>query len=209
LLQARFLHYQPAETNTSIRDGWFYRDDTAQRVRTAEEVFDIYERAVGGNSIFLLNIPPNRQGRFSGRDVAVLETVGKRIRETYGKNLLEGARGPREILDGDLSTRVLAKAANRQLVITTPEPVTINRFVIQESVTTHSERIEAHALDAWVNGEWKEIAAGTNVGYKRILRFRPVTSNRFRIRILQSRLEPAISEVSAHFDKLSDGLPSE
>jgi len=209
LLQARFLHYQPAETNTSIRDGWFYRDDTAQRVRTAEEVFDIYERAVGGNSIFLLNIPPNRQGRFSGRDVAVLETVGKRIRETYGKNLLEGARGPREILDGDLSTRVLAKAANRQLVITTPEPVTINRFVIQESVTTHSERIEAHALDAWVNGEWKEIAAGINVGYKRILRFRPVTSNRFRIRILQSRLEPAISEVSAHFDKLSDGLPSE
>ncbi len=209
LLQARFLHYQPAETNTSIRDGWFYRDDTSQRVRTAEEVYDIYERAVGGNSIFLLNIPPNRQGRFSDRDVAVLETVGRRIRETYGINLLEGARGPREILDGDNKTGVLAKGSNRQLVITVPGPVTVNRFVIQESVTTHSERIEAHALDALVNGEWKEIAAGTNVGYKRILRFPPVTSNSFRIRILQSRLVPAISEVSAHFDKPSAGILSE
>ena len=60
-----YLHYQPAETNTSIREGWFYRDDTHQKVRSADDVFDIYERAVGGNSIFLLNIPPNREGKFS------------------------------------------------------------------------------------------------------------------------------------------------
>src|SRR5574344_216012 len=47
-----YLHYQPAETNTSIREGWFYRDDIYQKVRNADDVFDIYERSVGGNSIF-------------------------------------------------------------------------------------------------------------------------------------------------------------
>ena len=50
LYKARYLHYQQAETNTSIREGWFYRDDTHQKVRSADDVFDIYERAVGGNS---------------------------------------------------------------------------------------------------------------------------------------------------------------
>lgn len=41
-----YLHYQPAETNTSIRAGWFYANDTHQKVRSADDVFDIYERAV-------------------------------------------------------------------------------------------------------------------------------------------------------------------
>ena len=45
LYKARYLHYQQAETNTSIREGWFYRDDTHQKVRSTDDVFDIYERA--------------------------------------------------------------------------------------------------------------------------------------------------------------------
>ncbi len=48
LYKGKFLHYQQAETNTSIREGWFYRDDTRQKVRSTDDVFDIYERAVGG-----------------------------------------------------------------------------------------------------------------------------------------------------------------
>lgn len=101
LYKGDYLHYQQAETNTSIREGWFYRDDTQQKVRSADDVFDIYERAVGGNSTFLLNIPPNRDGRFSDRDVATLKEVGQRIRETYGADLLKGASGPAEVLDED------------------------------------------------------------------------------------------------------------
>ncbi len=61
LHDAKFLHYQQAEINTSIREGWFYRDDTDQKVRSTDDVFDIYERSVGGNTTFLLNIPPNIQ----------------------------------------------------------------------------------------------------------------------------------------------------
>ncbi|MCH5690552.1 hypothetical protein LWM68_43780 [Niabella sp. W65] len=57
------------------------------------------------------------------------------------------------------------------MIITTPSAVTINRILLQESVTTHSERVEAHAVDARINNEWKEIANATNIGYKRILRF--------------------------------------
>ena len=195
-----YLHYQPAETNTSIRAGWFYRDDTRQQTRSADDVFDIYERAVGGNSIFLLNIPPNREGRFSDADVEVLEETGRRIQETYGHNLLDGADGPKEVLDKDENTFVLLDGEGpKELVFSVPQPVTFNRIVIQEAIATHSERVEKHAVDAWVNGQWKEVARSTNIGHKRILRFPDVTSSKIRIRILESRMNPAICEVSAHY----------
>lgn len=201
LLEGKYLHYQMAETNTSIREGWFYRNETEQQVRSTDDVFDIYERSVGGNSIFLLNIPPNRDGKFSQADVKVLEEVGKRIKETYSKNLLEGASGAEQILDEDELTFELLSEDKNSIIISTPELIKINRFVIQEAITTHSERIEKHVLDAWVNKGWKEIATATNVGYKRILRFPEVTSNKFRIRVLESRLQPAISKISAHYYK--------
>jgi alpha-L-fucosidase len=202
LYNGNYLHFIPAETNTSIREGWFYRDETDQKVRNADDVFDMYERSVGGNSTFLLNIPPNREGLFSAEDVSVLEEVGKRIRETYGINLLERATGPREVLDMDEYSYVPGfENGTAEIVIELPEATTLNRFVLQEAISTHGQRIEEHALDVWLDETWKEIANGTTVGYKKILRFPTVVTDKFRVRILKSRLEPTISNVSAHFYK--------
>lgn len=208
LYNAKYLHYQQAETNTSIREGWFYRDDEYQKVRSADDVFDIYERAVGGNSTFLLNIPPNRNGKFSSADVLVLEEVGKRIKETYNVDLLKNAAGPKQVLDNNGNTFLVLNKNKPEIIITAPSPITINRLVIQEAVATQGERIVKHAVDAWTGNQWKEIAAATNAGYKRILRFPEVTTNKIRIRILESRLSPAISKVSAHYYKTHPPLLS-
>ncbi|MFT3903784.1 MAG: alpha-L-fucosidase [Niabella sp.] len=202
LYKAKFLHYQQAETNTSIREGWFYRDDTHQKVRSADDVFDIYERSVGGNSTFLLNMPPNRDGEFSPQEVQVLNEVGKRIKETYSKNLFAGATVSSKLLDNDLNTFVVLNKKQKEIVIATPKPVTINRFLIQEAVSTNSERVEQHAVDAWINNQWKEIASGTNIGYKRILRFPEVTASKFRLRVLASRLDPAIATIGGYKYKI-------
>lgn len=201
LYKAKYLHYQQAETNTSIREGWFYRDDTHQKVRSADDVFDIYERAVGGNSTFLLNIPPNREGRFSPADVASLKEAGKRIKETYGTDLLQGAKGPQQVLDGKPDTWLMMDEGHKEFIVTTPSPVTINRIMLQEAVATNGERVEKHAVEAWINGAWKEIVVSTNIGYKRILRFPEVTTDKLRVRLLESRLTPAISHISAHYYK--------
>ncbi|MCM4153794.1 alpha-1,3/4-fucosidase [Arenibacter sp. N53] len=201
LYKGKYLHYQQAETNTSIREGWFYRDDTDQKVRSTDDVFDIYERSVGGNSTFLLNIPPNREGKFSPRDVLVLEEVGQRINETYSVDLLSGAIGPQAVLDDDLSSFEVLGEGAQEVIIETNAPITINRLAIQEAVDTHSERVEKHALDAWVDNAWKEIATATNIGYNRILRFPEVTTQKLRIRILESRFYPAIANISAHYYK--------
>ena len=194
-----YLHYQPAETNTSIRDGWFYRDDTYQRVRSADDVFDIWERAVGGNSYVMLNIPPTREGRFSDRDVEVLKEVGKRIRETYSDDLLNKAEGPKEVLDHNIYTYITLDKQAQEIVITTPSPITFNRLEIGEPIATNGERIKKHAIDAFIDGTWKEIAQATNIGFRRILRFPEVTAGKIRLRILESRLTPAISSIAAYY----------
>jgi len=201
LANAKYLHYLAAETDTSIREGWFYRDEEEQKVRSADDVFDIYERTVGGNSTFLLNIPPNRDGKFSDEDVSVLKEVGRRIRETYNKDLLAGAKGENAILDANENTYVLGENGKGTYTIILPQVITLNRFVLQEAIQTHGQRIEKHALDAWLNNKWQQVAESTTVGYKRILRFADVTTNKLRIRIIEARSKPSLSNVSGHYYK--------
>lgn len=196
--KANFLHYQPTEIDTSIRDGWFYRNENEQKTRSADDVFDIYERGVGGNGVVLLNVPPNRDGLLPERDVKVLAETGRRIRDTYDADLLKGAAMAKELADKDISTYIDASAP---IEIELPKAVTINRLMVQEPVGQRSERIDSIALDAWIDGAWKEVSAAPNVGFKRILQFADVTTNRLRLRVEDSRLTPYIAGVSAHYYK--------
>jgi len=136
---------------------------------------------------------------FSPRDVAALKETGARIKETYSVNLFKEANGPGNVLDDDALSYELITKEGQEIRISTPEQVTINRFVIQEAIATHGERIEQFVLEALINNEWQQIATGTNVGYKRILRFGEVTSDQFRLRVLAFRQMPAIANISAHY----------
>lgn len=202
LCEGKYLHYQPAETDVSIRDGWFWRDNTHQQTRTADNVFDIYERSVGGNAILLLNLPPDNQGRFPEKDLKTLEETGRRIRETYGIDLLEGAKCPKALLDNDIDTYIKVKDGE-DFVVTLPEKRWMNRIVIQEAIATVGERAERFAVDARIDGEWKEIATSTNIGHKRILRVNDMETDALRFRLLQSRAMVAISKISAHYSHWS------
>jgi alpha-L-fucosidase len=198
LYGAKYLYYMPAEVNTSIRAGWFYRDDE-QKTRTIEDVFDIYERTVGGNSVFMLNIPPNREGRFADADVDVLHKLAGLIKQTYGNNLIEGAQVAKAVQDEDLNTFWVPENKEDVLEIRLDKLVTINRFIVQESIEKYGQRIEKVVLEAEVDGEWKEVTTGTTVGYKKILRFPEVTARKFRLTIPESRHIPTVAEISAHY----------
>lgn len=202
LCEGKYLHYQPAETDVSIRDGWFWRDNTHQQTRTADNVFDIYERSVGGNAILLLNLPPDNQGRFPEKDLKTLEETGRRIRKTYGIDLLEGAKCPKALLDNDIDTYIKVNDGE-DFVVTLPEKRWINRIVLQEAIATVGERAERFAVDARIDDEWKEIATSTNIGHKRILRINDIETDALRFRLLQSRAMVAISKMSAHYSHWS------
>ncbi len=188
-----WLHYQPAETDVSIRNGWFWRNEDEQAVRSADNVFDIWERSVGGNSILLLNVPPDRQGRIAPRDSAVLAEVGARIRETYSNDLLVGAnlkirRSSRRMTEGGRGICSYEYSL--------PRAIRFDRLELREDLS-QGERIESFALDVWADG-WQEVARGTNVGNRRILRFPEQDALRLRVRILSARAIPRLDSISAY-----------
>jgi len=205
------LHWYPAETNTSIRHGWFWRDEK-QRVKTPQEILDIWHRSVGGNTVFLLNIPPNRDGLFSERDTKVLLAVGEFLRKMQATDLAAGAeagasavRGKgfeaRNILDGDPATCWMPPdwTVQSEVAITLDGVKTFNRVVLQEQIGEYGQRIAGFAVDAYLDGRWKEIARDTVVGYKRICTTPAVTTNQVRIRILDSRVCPTLSRAALHY----------
>lgn len=179
------LRYQPAETDVSIRNGWFWRNDDEQQVRSADNVFDIYERSVGGNSILILNIPPTKDGVLGERDVRTLKEVGTRIRQTYDKNLCKNHIYSSVDVGAGLEMELCG-------------PVRVNRVVLCEPVPWSGERIEHFAVDVMKDGKWEEVYTGGNVGHKRIARFGTVTTDRIRVRILSARAEAKLSRFSAH-----------
>ena len=85
------LIWYPAEVNTSIRPGWFWHAAEDEQIRPLEKLIDIYEKSVGGNATFLLNIPPTSEGLFHPNDVARLQQLGDYIRASYSSNQAEEA----------------------------------------------------------------------------------------------------------------------
>ena len=66
------FRWYPAECDVSIRPGWFYHASQDRQVKSLRELLEIYYCSVGRNSVLLLNVPPDRRGRFHENDVARL-----------------------------------------------------------------------------------------------------------------------------------------
>ncbi|MBC8065857.1 MAG: alpha-L-fucosidase, partial [Chlorobia bacterium] len=73
----------PAECDVSIRPGWFYHANQDDKVKTPEQLMDLWEKSVGRNGALLLNVPPDRRGLIHENDVKSLLEFKKLREETY------------------------------------------------------------------------------------------------------------------------------
>ncbi|MFB9865623.1 alpha-L-fucosidase [Rufibacter immobilis] len=201
---AKGLIWYPAETDVSIRPGWFYHPAEDNKVKTPEKLLDIYFSSVGRNGVLLLNLPPDTRGLLHEKDVENLREW-KRLRDaTFQHNLATGAKiklasGKRKkaLLDGKYATYFTTKSAKdtyAQIELRLPQEATFDVLLLQENISM-GQRIEQFVLEYWDGQTWKKAAEGTTVGYKRLLRFEPVKASRVRLRILSSRLNPTLSEI--------------
>ena len=65
------------------------------------------------------------------------------------------------------------------------------------------QRVEGFALDRWQDGRWVEFASATSIGNCRLVRGKPQTTSRIRLRITRAAVCPAISEWSLFLEKPS------
>ena len=181
-------HWVPAETDVSIRPGWFWRESENERVKSVEDLMKIWVESVGRNSLLLLNVPPDTRGRI--HEIDSLRLMGFRAaREAaFGCDLASGAK-------------VRKRQGGRVWEITLPEYRTINYVQLQEDICYGQRisgfRVEIQDFDvALCNGGWLPVASGTTIGYKRILPVNPCTTKKLRVVITSSHAQPLLKDVS-------------
>ena len=201
---ASALVWYPAETDVSIRPGWFYHSSQDNLVKSPAKLVDIYYSSVGRNSVLLLNIPPDKRGRITKFDIKGLQGMRKILDQTFRTNLAAGAtivasnekpgHKASSLIElhptGYWTTNDGVESASIEFQL--PKKQAFDRLMLQENIRV-GQRIEAFRLETWSDNTWKTIARGTTVGYKRLLRFPTVTSRKVRLVIDSSRTGPTLS----------------
>ena len=80
----------PAESDVSIRPGWFYSPSTDDKVKSLNHLLKIYYASVGRNSNLLLNVPVDRRGLIHPNDSARLMELREVLDESFEDNLALG-----------------------------------------------------------------------------------------------------------------------
>lgn len=197
----------PAEVDVSIRPGWFYHSEEDQKVKTPEELFDIYMSSVGRGSNLLLNIPPDRRGLFHEKDVQNLNGFHRLVKERLGRNLLEKARvkassaydktkRPSRLTDGDLQTFWAAGEVQAHLEISLSQPAELRYIELSEHIAL-GQRVKAFEVEAYDGKSWSTVARGTTIGYKRILKISPVIARKLRVKIQDAKAPAVLAEIKA------------
>lgn len=183
LAGARRLVWWPAETDVSIRNGWFHHENEDGSVKQKAQLLDFWFHAVGGNAVLLLNVPPDRRGKIADPDVAVLKSVGAHLRTTFTEDLTVGCK---------------RKAAPSATEVFFAGERTFDVVDLREDVAVNGQRIESFRVDRWDGEHWHEIATGSTVGFRRILRLQPTRASGIRCVVTASRGEPRGIRLAAH-----------
>ncbi len=186
-----------------VPDGFIIKSDDEQ-VKSPYKLVDIYYNSVGLNDVLLLNVPPDKNGLITNYDVKSLQGMRYILDETFKDNLAKNAsvvstnekkgNEAKYILDNDLETYWTTKDtfSTASIEVNLGKEKTFNRAMLQENILV-GQRIEKFHLEFWDGQEWNKFAEATTIGYKRLLRFNSITTNKVKIVIDQCRTNPTLS----------------
>lgn len=186
LKEATDLFWYPSEVDVSIRPGWFYHAEEDSKVRSLSNLVDIYFQSAGYNSVLLLNIPPDRRGLIHENDVERISELSRYLISVFNKNY---------VVDGDKLWQVVSGKTREYNL---ERNATFNTLLIQEDISK-GQRVEKFKIEVLENGQWKRLANGTTIGYKRMFRIDNTRGEKIRVTIEQSRNMVNIIHVAAYY----------
>jgi alpha-L-fucosidase len=202
----------PAEVNTSIRPEWFYHPSENERVKTVPHLMETYYNSIGRNGSLLLNFPIDTRGLIHENDEKAALAFADAVKNAFAVNLAlkknataSNVRGNAKqfaaamAIDGNKNTYWATDDNVKQasLTIDFGRPTKFNRFLVQEYIRL-GQRVKSFTVEAWVDGNWKELVKATTIGYKRILRFPSVTATKVRFNITGAKSCPVISNIGIY-----------
>jgi alpha-L-fucosidase len=201
----------PAECDVSIRPGWFWREVENDKIKSVDQLMEIYFRSVGSNSALLLNVPADSRGLIHERDVQRLLEFKAKREAIFSTEL---ARRANIRVDSTLSREhsigqaVIGRNAdsfwsaaegNRsaRIIIDFDEVQTVGHVLLQEPISM-GQRVMGFRIIAVLDGKEKEIAKGTTIGNRRIVKIPPTEADSIIVVIDNARATVALSSIEVY-----------
>jgi alpha-L-fucosidase len=164
--------WRPGETDVSIRPGWFYHPAEDARVRSVDNLVQLYFTSVGRNSKLLLNVPPTPEGLLHAADIAALRGMRARLDALFHTDLVP----PQE-------PTTLRTARGWELLWDCGRSVWTDVIDLREDIR-FGQQVAAFTVEVDNDGDgWGEVARGTTIGYRRLLRISAHQVRRVRVTV--------------------------
>jgi alpha-L-fucosidase len=176
--------WRPAEADVSIRPGWFYHPAEDARVKTPDQLVNLYLRSVGRNSKLLLNVPPTPEGLLHDADVASLKGMHERLTTMFGQDLARGR------------TRISVDGTSRQNDLTRPAAI---GFVRLSERIERGQTVAKYVVQGFDGTKWVDISSGTTIGYAKIDRITDTTPfQSVKVTVTEATAAPVSVQISAY-----------
>ena len=204
-----------AECDVSIRPGWFYHPEEDDKVKSPQQLVDLYYRSVGHNATLLLNFPVDRNGLIHPTDSANAVAFHNIIKRELGNNIVSGMKAKvsserggefnaKALTDGNWNTYWATPdgvtTADIEFKFKKPQPM--NRIMLQEYIPL-GQRVKEFTVEYLNdNNQWTTVNQNeqtTTIGYKRLLRFSTVNSKGLRIRITDARGPICLNNIGVYY----------
>ena len=203
----------PAECDVSIRPGWFYHPEEDDRVKSPDQLVDLYYRSVGHIASLLLIFPVDRRGLILPVDSANAVRFHEMIQQQLKTNLVAGMipkvsneRGgdfvASALTDDNFDTYWATEdgVTTADIEFSFDTPTRMNRMMLQEYIPL-GQRVKAFVVEYLDKDTWLPVKLNeetTTIGYKRLLRFETVETKGIRIRITDARGPLCLSNVGVY-----------
>ena len=205
----------PAECDVSIRPGWFYHEQEDSKVKTPEQLFQLWLKSVGRGAHLLLNVPPDRRGLINEHDSVSLVGFRKLREESFGSNLAanahafyiphNGKRDAPKLNDANTNSyeRILLAGSN-SVGLQFAKATTINAVVLKEWLVQgqHAKKFKLLLMND--KGEVLKEINGNTIGRKRIVTFPSTTVDKLVLSIPEQNGVTALAEIEAY--KMDESL---
>jgi alpha-L-fucosidase len=204
--------WRPAECDVSIRPGWFYHADQDARVRTVDNLVELFFQSVGRNGVLLLNLPPTPDGVIHGIDATCVKAMRARLDGIFAVNLARRAeitihgQSGEVLVDADPDTfwQAAPDGGPVEIELRFAEAQSMDVLELKEAVSLGQRIASWHIERRTAEGGWALLMTGTTVGCRRLLRLPVFTTTGLRIVIDRSWGPPALCGLGLYADTLTD-----
>ncbi|WP_159636711.1 alpha-L-fucosidase [Sphingobacterium composti Ten et al. 2007 non Yoo et al. 2007] len=201
-------YWIPAECDVPQRPGWFYHKNQDSKVKTPNQLFEIYLKSVGRGANMNLGLAPMPEGILHPNDVKSLKYFGKKIERTFADNLAKGAKATskhlrgksaeftlKNIFDDDRYSYYAPKdnILSPEIEITLDGEKEFDLIRIRENIKL-GQRLDSVVVDTWNGGKWVKLASATSIGANRLIKLeQPTKATKLKVK-LYSPVVPTLSD---------------